>query len=183
MMCDWLNVSRSGYYAWLKREASQRSRDDIKLSAAITQIYHESRGTYGSPRVHEALKQRGISVGKKRVERIMQAAGLQGRVVQVTRRQPGLRRFRARGENLRLDQPQPTQANRVWVSDITYIKVRETYKFLIVIMDLYSRRILSWSLTDSRTTTETTTVLKRAIKERRPGQGLIFHTDRGIPPP
>jgi len=180
MMCDWLKVSRSGYYAWLKREASQRSRDDIKLSAVITQIHHESRGIYGSPRVHEALKQRGIYVGKKRVERIMQAADLQGRVVQVTRRQPGLRRFRERGENLRLDQPQPTQANRVWVSDITYIKVRETYKFLIVIMDLYSRRILSWSVTDSRTTAKTTNVLKRAIKERQPDQGLIFHTDRGI---
>jgi len=180
MMCDWLKVSRSGYYAWLKREASQRSKDNKKLSAVITQIHRGSRGTYGSPRVHEALKQRGISVGKKRVERLMQALGLQGRVVQVTRRQPGLRRFRERGENLRLDQPQPTQANRVWVSDITYIKVRESYKFLIVIMDLYSRRILSWSITDSRTTTETTNVLKRAIKERQPDRGLIFHTDRGI---
>ena len=101
-------------------------------------------------------------------------------MIQVTRRQPGLRRFKERGENLRLNKPQPTQTNRVWVSDITYIKVRETYKFLIVIMDLYSRRILSWSLADSRTTTETTNVLKRAIKERQPEQGLVFHTDRGI---
>lgn len=180
MMCGWLKVSRSGYYAWLKREASQRSKEDKRLAVIITEIHRDSRGTYGSPRVHEALKQRGISVGKKRVERLMQGSGLQGRVVQVTRRQPGLRRFKERGENLRLDQSQPTQINRVWVSDITYIKVRETYKFLIVIMDLYSRRILNWSLTDSRTTTETANVLKRAIKERQPAKGLIFHTDRGI---
>jgi len=180
MMCDWLKVSRSGYYAWLKRDASQRSKDDVKLSATISQIHRDSRGTYGSPRVHEALKQRGISVGKKRVERLMQAQGLQGRVVQVTRRQPGLRRFKERGENVRLNQPQPSQPNQVWVSDITYIKVKETYKFLIVIMDLYSRRVLSWSLAESRTTTETTNVLKRAIKDRQPDKGLIFHTDRGI---
>ena len=179
-LCEWLKVSRSGYYAWLKREASLRSKEDKKLSTIITQIHKDSRGTYGSPRVHEALKRRGISVGKKRVERLMQASGLQGRVVLVTRRQPGLKRFKERGENLRLDQPAPMKPNRVWVSDITYIKVRETYKFLIVIMDLYSRRILSWSLTDSRTTMETTNVLKRAIKERHPDQGLIFHTDRGI---
>ena len=179
-MCDWLKVSRSGYYAWLNRKASQRAQEDRELSAVITQVHQDSRGTYGSPRVHEALKQRGISVGKKRVERLMQASGLQGRVVQVTRRQPGLKRFKERGDNLRLDQPQPDQPNRVWVSDITYIKVRDTYKFLIVIMDLYSRRILSWSLTDSRTTAETVNVLKRAIKERQPESGLIFHTDRGI---
>ena len=75
MMCDWLKVSRSGYYAWVKREASPRSKEDKKLSAVIAQIHNDSRGTYGSPRVHEALKQRGISVGKKRVERLMQASG------------------------------------------------------------------------------------------------------------
>ena len=146
----------------------------------IVQIHKDSRGTYGSPRVHEALKQQGILVGKKRVERLMQAQGLQGRVVQVTRRQPGLKRFIERGENLRLNQPGPTNINRVWVSDITYIKVRETYVFLIVIMDLYSRRILSWSLSDTRTTQDTSKVLKRAIYERQPSEGLIFHTDRGI---
>ena len=110
----------------------------------------------------------------------MQAQGLQGRVVQVTRRQPGLKRFIERGENLRLKQPGPTRVNQVWVSDITYIKVRDAYKYLIVIMDLYSRRILSWSLSDTRTTEDTSKVLKRAINERQPGEGLIFHTDRGI---
>jgi len=154
--------------------------EDKRLSAKIVQIHQSSRGTYGSPRVHEALKQQGIAIGKKRVERLMHAQRLQGRVVQVTRRQPGLKRFIERGENLRLNQPGPNSINQVWVSDLTYIKVRETYKFLIVIMDLYSRRILSWSLTEARTTAETSTVLKRAIEERQPDKGLIFHTDRGI---
>lgn len=179
-MCHWLKVSRSGYYAWLKRKVSSRAIEDKTLSARIVQIYKDSRGTYGSPRVHAALKKQGIAVGKKRVERLMQAQRLQGRVVKVTRRQPGLKRFIKRGDNLRLNNPAPNNTNQVWVADITYIKVRDNYKYLSVIMDLYSRRILSWSLTDSRTTEDTAKMLKRAIRERQPDEGLIFHTDRGI---
>jgi len=179
-LCDWLQVSRSGYYAWVKRATSKRTREDQELTKQIEDIHRDSRGTYGSPRVHQALKREGMAIGKKRVERLMQAQNLQGRVVKVTRRQPGLKRFIERGENLRLHQPGPSMINQVWVSDITYIKVKHTYKYLIAIMDLYSRRILSWSLTDSRTTSETVNVLKRAIKERKPDEGLIFHTDRGI---
>jgi len=179
-LCSWLNVSRSGYYAWLKRAEPLRTVEDHDLSKKIAKIHSESRGTYGSPRVHAALKKQGISIGKKRVERLMQAQNLQGRVVLVTRRQPGLKRFIKRGDNLRLNQPEPTQVNQVWVSDLTYIKVRNTYKYLSVIMDLYSRRIVSWSLTEKRTTGETSTILKRAIRERQPNEGLIFHTDRGI---
>ena len=179
-MCEWLNVSRSGYYAWLKRSISSRAVEDKVLSTKIVQIYKESRGTYGSPRVYKALKKQGVAIGKKRVERLMQAQRLQGRVVKVTRRAPGLKRFVARGENLRLNQPEPNHINRVWVADVTYIKVRDTYKYLSVIMDLYSRRILSWSLTKTRTTADTSKILKRAIYERQPDEGLIFHTDRGI---
>lgn len=179
-LCEWLQVSRSGYYAWLKRAASNRTLEDQVLTKRIVAIHRESRGTYGSPRVYQMLKKQGIAIGKKRVERLMQAQNLQGRVVKVTRRQPGLKRFIERGENLRLNQPEPTTINQVWVSDISYLKVGQTYKYLIAIMDLYSRRILNWSLTEARTTQETMKVLKRAIKERQPAQGLIFHTDRGI---
>lgn len=179
-MCRWLKVSRSGYYAWRKRGASRRAVEDKALSTKIVQIYQASRGTYGSPRVYQALKKQGIAIGKKRVERLMQTHNLMGRVVKVTRRQPGLRRFKERGDNLRLNAPGPTAINRVWVSDITYIKVKNSYKFLSVIMDLYSRKILSWSLSETRTTVDTAKILKRAIRERKPNAGLIFHTDRGI---
>jgi len=154
--------------------------DDKKLMVTITQIHRDSREVYGSPRVLKALKRQGISIGKKRVERLMQAQGLQGRVVKVTRRQPGLKRFKEWGDNLRLKQPETNRINQIWVSDITCIKVRETYRFLTVIMDIYSRRILSWSLTEDRTTKETAAMLKRAAQERQPAAGLIFHTDRGI---
>jgi len=179
-LCHWLKVSRSGYYAWLHRPLSRFVSNDRDLSKKIVEIYRASRGTYGSPRVHQALKKQGVAVGKKRVERLMRALKLQGRVVKVTRRQPGLKRFKQRGENLRLDSPEPDAINQMWVADITYIKVKESYKFLSVIMDLYSRRILSWSLTHTRTTNDTAKVLNRAIRTRQPDNGLIFHTDRGI---
>lgn len=179
-LCDWLKVSRSGFYAWCKRTKSHRSKEDESLSAKIILIHKESRGTYGSPRVHQALKKQGITVGKKRVERLMQAHHLQGRVFRVTKRFPNYKGYLKRGDNLRLSQPEPTKINQVWVSDITYLKVRDSYKYLTVIMDLYSRRILNWSLTEKRTTVETSNVLKRTIYERQPDDGLIFHTDRGI---
>ena len=179
-LCEWLKVSRSGYYAYIRRAESSRDREDKALSEKIIQIHRDSHEVYGSPRIHQALKRQGVFVGKKRVERLMQENGLQGRVVKVTRRSSSTRGFTERGDNLRLNQPEAKSINQVWVSDITYLKVRDTYRFLTVIMDIYSRRILSWSLTQDRTTKETSTVLKRAIKERQPESGLIFHTDRGV---
>ena len=178
-LCDWLKVSRSGYYAFIHRSTTQHDIEDKRLTAKIIKIHRDSRETYGSPRVHKALQRQGVSVSKKRVERLMRTQGLQGRVVTVTKRQPSLKGFRERGDNLRLNSPGASKVNQIWVADITYIKVGDTYRFLTVVMDIYSRRVLSWSLTSDRTTKETSTVLRRAIKERQPATGLIFHTDRG----
>lgn len=105
---------------------------------------------------------------------------LQGRVTEVTYSHVGLKRFTERGKNLRLGQDEAHDINRVWVADITYLKVRGQYKYLTAIMDLYSRRIISWSLTETRTVQDTLKVLRRAIRERQPEAGLIFHTDPGI---
>ena len=172
-------MSRSGYYAFIKRVESRHDIEDKKLTDKIIKIHRDSREVYGSPRVHKTLQREGVFVGKKRVERLMRTQGLQGRVVTVTKRQPNLKGFRERGDNLRLNNPDANKINQIWVADITYIKVRDTYRYLTVVMDIYSRRILSWSLTSDRTTKETSTVLKRAIQERKPTTGLIFHTDRG----
>ena len=97
-LCTWLHVSRSGYYDWRNREASARTIEDRQLAQKIVSIHRDSRGIYGSPRIHESLKTEGIAVGKKRVARLMQAQGLQGRVTTVVRRQPGLKRFVASGD-------------------------------------------------------------------------------------
>lgn len=179
-LCGWLGVSRSGYYDWLKRPQSERVKEDAQLSRRIETIYQSSRGTYGSPRVFKTLKNQGEAVGRKRVERLMREKGLQGRVVKVTRRCPGLKRFVARGENLRLNGPSPSSINQVWASDVTYLKVNGQWRYLATVMDVFSRRILGWSLDENRSVDLSLTALRNALRDRLPGKELIFHTDRGI---
>jgi len=179
-LCNWLGVSRSGYYDWAKREMSRRSMEDIDLLERIRIIHSHSRETYGSPRVHRRLKEDGMDVGENRVARLMRENGIKGRVVTVTRRAPRLRQFQQGGENLRLKEPLPKAKDKQWVADLTYIKVGGRYQHLITIMDVYSRRILGWSLCENRTAADVLPVLRRVIHKRRPDSGLIFHTDRGI---
>ena len=149
------------------------------LGGSITEIYEDSDGRYGSPKVHKALRKRGIFVGKKRVERIMRELGLVARVVKVTRRAPGIKRYHEAGENLRLAMDPPENINEVWVADITYIKVKGRWSYLSVIMDLYSRRIIGWSLDKTRATDLTVRTLRLALRKRTINEGLVFHTDRG----
>ncbi len=179
-LCDWLDVTRSGFYAWEKREASKRYHEDQALLKRITQLYWQSGGRYGSPRIFKKLKKQGVRVGRKRVERLMKEAGLKGRVVRVTRRQPGLKRFKAKGDNLLRKMSKPTAIDQVWVADVTYLKVNGRWQYLAIVMDLYSRRILGWSLSSSRTTELTGAAMKYALKKRGYPKGILFHTDRGI---
>lgn len=174
-----MKVSRSGYYAWLKRSESQHEKDDRKLLIQIKRAFHKSRRTYGSPRVHRALRRVGVYVSRKRVERLMRENGLQARVMKLYRKGVGIKRFFTSIENHRLGHAMPTGINQVWVADITYIKVDKRWRFLATVMDLYSRKIISWSLGKNRNTKLTIGVLLRAIKKRQPKAGLIFHTDRG----
>lgn len=146
----------------------------------ISHIFWSSEGRYGSPRVHESLKRQGVFVGRKRVERLMKQAGLRGRVTRVTRRQPGLKRFKSKGQNLLLSMAKPTAINQVWVADITYLKVNGQWQYLSTIMDQYSRRILGWSLAATRTAELTKATLNYALKKRGFPKNVIFHTDRGI---
>lgn len=179
-LCNWLDVSTSGFYAWEKRKASNREREDRQLLERITRIFWQSQGRYGSPRVHQILRTQGVEVGRKRVERLMREAGLKGRVVRVTRRQPGLKRFKSKGVNVLRKLEAPTGINQVWVGDVTYLKLNGQWQYLATVMDYYSRRILGWSLANTRTTDLTTAALRYALKKRQPAPGLIFHTDRGI---
>ena len=172
VLCQWFGVSKSGYYDWLNRKPSKRKLDDAVLGGSITEIYEDSDGRYGSPKVHKALRKRGIFVGKKRVERIMRELGLVARVVKVTRRAPGIKRYHEAGENLRLAMDPPESINEVWVADITYIKVKERWSYLSVIMDLYSRRIIGWSLDKTRATDLTVRTLRLALRKRTINEGL-----------
>lgn len=179
-MCEFLGVSRSGYYDWRKRKLPERTKTDSQLKPIIQSIYNDGKGTYGSPRVFRALKKQGYAIGRKRVERLMREMKLVGRVVKVTRRAPGSKRFLASGENIRLGAERPTAVDQVWVADITYLKVNKRWMYLSVIMDLYSRRIIAWTLDKRRTAEVTKRTLEYALKKRRPPSGLIFHSDRGV---
>jgi len=130
--------------------------------------------------VHQALRKKGIRVSKKRVERLMREASLVGRVAKIYRRVPGVERFYQRHKNLRLNTPAPTGVNQQWVADLTYIKVRQEWRYLAVVLDVYSRKVVGWSLGSRKTAELTLQALRHAIRVRKPAPGLIFHTDRGV---
>lgn len=156
-------MSRSGYYDWLTREPSARSRSDKELKTLIQVISDDSEGRYGSPRIWKQLQNQGHQVSRKRVARLMREMGLIARVNLVTHRVPGMKRFLASGSNLRADGAVPEKKDQVWVADVTYLKVNKQWHYLSTIMDLYSRRIIGWSLDTKRTTAVTKRTLATAI--------------------
>jgi transposase InsO family protein len=159
---------------------SDRMKANRVLLGQIITIHEKSHETYGSPRVFAALKKKGVACSEKRIARLMHRAGLQGRVVKVTRRVPGVQRFYERHENLRLRGSLPSTVNQQWVGDVTFLRVQGQQCFLATIMDVYSRRILGWSLGRDRTLQLTTRALARALADRKPAPGCIFHSDRGV---
>jgi len=180
-LCRRYKVSRSGFYAWEAREGSKRRRTDEELGARIERIHRDSGCRYGSPRVHEVLRREGIRCSNKRVARLMRERGLRARVSRLYRKGPGMvRRFFAKTGNLRLEDPLPTRADQIWVGDITYLRLGKRWRYLATVMDLFSRRIVGWTLSRNRTIEVTVRALKRAIAARSPKPGLLFHSDRGI---
>jgi len=121
-------------------ESVSSRKNDQQLLGLIKRIYVRSEGRYGSPRVHKTLENQGVFVSRKRVERLMREANLQGRVVRVTFRQVGRRLFNTKGSNLLLDREKPTGINQVWVADVTYLKLKGKWQYLATVMDRYSRR-------------------------------------------
>jgi putative transposase len=178
MMCRLYGVTRAGYYAWRSRERSERERQNDTLAAEIRVVHTDSRGTYGSPRVHQALRRRGHRVGKNRVARLMRAHGIRARVVTIRYTSPGMQRYfgSVLNEQLDLELSAPDQ---VWVGDITYLKVGAIYRYLAVVMDKYSRRVVGWSYGPRKDVALTLRALNSAVRSRRPSRGIVFHTDRG----
>jgi Transposase and inactivated derivatives len=180
-LCRRFKVSRSGFYAWVVRSGGERKRSDEELGARIERIHRDSGGRYGSPRVHQVLRREGIRCSNKRVARLMRERGLRARVSGLYRRGPGMvRRFFAKTGNLRLDEPLPTRVDQIWVGDLTYLRLGKRWRYLATVMDLFSRRIVGWTLSRNRTIEVTLRALKRAIATRNPKPGLLFHSDRGI---
>ncbi|MDX1505570.1 MAG: IS3 family transposase [Spongiibacter sp.] len=178
-LCSRLGVSPAGFYKWAGRTESERDVENRALSQQIKQIFAEHNGNYGSPRVYTELRSSGISVNKKRVERIMRDIGLIGKAGRIYRRKALLGNPCIRVPNYRLDLDAPTAPDQQWAGDVTYLKVNGQRLYLAVIIDLYSRRIVGWSLDRYRTVELTIKALENALAHRDVGPGLVFHSDRG----
>ena len=178
-LCRVLGVSRSGYYTWRKRPRSRRQQANEQLMAQISQIHRQSKETYGSPRIADELKERGISCSRNRVARLMRLHNLHAKTkrrFKVTTR--SRHRLPLAADLLRRDFRAPAP-NKVWTSDITYLWTREGWVYLAVVLDLYSRFIVGWELSDRLTADLVTTALQRALDRRQPESDLVFHSDRG----
>jgi putative transposase len=179
-MCKVLNLARSGYYAWLKRKTSPRTQENEILSKQIKQIHKESRDTYGSPRIHADLIAKGFQVGRQRVVRLMAKLGICVRPKRKFKVTTDSKHCFALAENVLERDFTTTEPDRTWVADMTYIWTTQGWLYLAVIIDLFSRRIVGWSMADHMRTELVMTALDAALGQRIPSQnGLVFHSDRG----
>jgi len=178
-MCKALNVSPSGYYAWRKRPVSAREMANRELVKKIEAVYNDSYETYGSPRVYFELKAQGETCSENRVARLMRLRGLQAR--QVRRYKSTTRRNKKHpvAPNILKRDFAAERPDQKWLTDITYIPTREGWLYLAAVLDMFGRRIVGWAMSERITADLTTKALKMAIRQRRPGAGLIHHSDQG----
>jgi len=176
-----LGVSRSGFYAWRKRPKSARTTKRAQLVAEITATHKKSKRRYGSPRIHRALRKKGIEVNHKTVERVMREEGIVGRQKRRFRRTTDSNHDNPVAPNLVARDFEPPTANAVWAGDVTYIATDEGWAYLAVLLDLFSRRVVGWAISDTNDTALALAALNRALHGRVVSAGLVHHTDRGSP--
>jgi putative transposase len=178
-MCRVLRVARSGYYAWRRCRESVRASENKRLMTVIRQLFEQSRETYGSPRIFHSLKKMGYTCGRHRVARLMRETKIQAvqrRAFRVTT-VPGNQKA---APNLLQQQFRVSVPNRVWTSDITYIATKEGWLYLAVVLDMYSRRVVGWSMQEQLVDELVANAFNAAWNQRKPATGLIVHSDRGF---
>ena len=173
-------VSESGYYAWVKRGPSQRTKENEKLLEQIKDIFEESRKTYGSPHIHQKLRQQGVVCGRNRVARLMRRNHLRARrkkrqYPRTTQRKAGA----LAAPNLLKGNFKPLWPNQAWVSDITYIDTAEGWLYLAAVLDVFARPIVGWAMEDHMETSLVEAAFKMAVQRRSPEVGWIHHSDQG----
>ena len=179
-MCAVLNVSVSGYRAWKRGGKPDRKRlTDAQMLSLIRAIHAELKGAYGSPRMVEELRSRGFSAGKERVERLMRENGIRARHKRRYKATTDSRHGLPVAENLLERNFTPAAPNQVWSSDITYLWTDEGWLYLAIVLDLFNREIVGWSIKPRMTADIVTDALTMAWFRRRPGAGVLFHSDRG----
>jgi putative transposase len=180
VMCDALSVSPSGYYAWRSRPESPRAIANRELMSDIRRVHADHRGRYGAPRIHAELRAAGQSVNRKRIERVMRRHGIRAHVP---------RRYRVCTTDSKHSLPIAAnlldrnfvaeKPDQVWLADITYIPTGQGWLYLAVILDLFTRKVVGWAMREHMRAELTMAALTMAVQRRRPGAGLIHHSDRG----
>ena len=178
-LCEAVGVSRSAYYAWCKATPSARELANERILAEIRSIHVENEARYGSPRVVDALRERGHEVGKHRVARLMRENGIWARVRRRFRHTTDSTHKLPVAPNLLEQNFSANAPNRAWVGDITYIWTAEGWSYLAVLIDLYSRRVVGWAMRKSLSRELAVAALQQALTRRNPPPGLVHHTDRG----
>lgn len=182
-MCRALHVTRQGYYAWRKRRSSAHDERDAELAGKISEIYAASRGTYGAPKVFAELRHSGESTSHKRVARIMRENGWVGTTRGCAKRPKGEAKAAAPQANSTPDlvrrEFSADGPNRAWFADITYVRTHQGWLYLAVVMDIWSRMIVGWSMSDRMTAELADDALRMAIARRHPKEGCIHHSDHG----
>jgi len=179
-MANVFGVSRSGYYAWERREPSRHEEGDRNLINYIKRIFKEHHGRYGSPRVWEELKGMGIRVGRKRVERLMREQKIKARQRRKWVNTTDSSHKLATADNILNREFQASFPGEKWVSDITYLRTDKGWLYLTAVLDLWDRKVIGWSISKELTAEQTCLALEMAVLNRPPREGLIFHSDRGI---
>jgi transposase InsO family protein len=180
VLCRVFGVRRSSFYAWVKRPESRHDSEDRRLKGLIQDIHHKSRGCYGSPKVTHGLKKLGERISEKRVARLMREEGLRGKIRR-RRYCPAASKANSPADNILNREFSAPAPNTHWVVDTTYLKVEGRYAFLAVVLDLFSRAIVGWSLSRVNDTKLVATALNDAVAKRKPKSGLLHHSDQGSP--
>ena len=178
-MCRVLSVSRSGYYGWCRREPSMRQRDDLALAAHVRRVHATSREAYGARKVWKALVAEGIACGRHRVARIRRENGIEARRRRRFKVTHYARRHKNTAPNRIRRRFQAERPNQCWVGDVTFISTRQDWLYLAVLIDLCSRKVVGWAMSDRNDEPLVSAALRMAITHRQPPAGLIHHTDRG----
>lgn len=179
-MCRYLGASKSGYYDWLDRPESMRAQENRYILDEITMIHKTKyKDTYGSPRVHRELRVKGFNCSKNRVARIMSKNDIQAKTRRKWKATTNSKHNLPIADNLIKQNFIVDKPDKIWTSDITYVRTNEGWLYLCVVLELFSRKIVGWAMDKSMKKEIVLSALRQAIGRRDPGEGLIFHSDRG----
>jgi putative transposase len=178
-MAKLLGVSRSGYYAYCRRKPSLREQEQKMLTERIAQAYLQSRGTYGSPRIHAQLHAEGINCSRPRIARLMKKAGIAAKMQRLFKRTTRVEEKKIPAPNILNQDFNAVAPNKKWAADVSYIRTMEGWLYLAVVIDLFSRKVIGLSMSDTLHTTVVMSALEQAIKRRKPCSDCLHHSDKG----